>query len=108
VPTYSPLIKNYVSKGLKNISIVIIKMESVARKILKLNQDLIEESKQLRKEILTLNKEVRKLNKIVEKGYDSEEEIDPNFCDSCERLATRKHDGWDLCDKCYLKNKYDE
>lgn len=83
-------------------------MESVAEKILQLNKELIEESKQLRKEILTLDKEVQRLKKISEKGYDSDEEIDPNFCDSCPKLATRKHDGWDLCDKCYLKNKYDE
>jgi hypothetical protein len=29
-----------------------------------------------------------------------------NLCDMCSSVATRKHDGDDLCDKCYLREKY--
>jgi hypothetical protein len=44
----------------------------------------------------------------VEKDVDEKQDEDHELCDSCQEIATRKHDGWELCDKCYLRAKYDE
>jgi hypothetical protein len=53
-----------------------------------------------------LRNEIEKLKRRIENGYDSDDDI--NFCDSCQSPATRECDGWDLCDKCYLRHKYNE
>ena len=53
-----------------------------------------------------LREEIEKLKRRIENGYDSDDDI--NFCDSCQSPATREYDGWDLCDKCYLRGKYNE
>jgi hypothetical protein len=53
-----------------------------------------------------LRKEISKLKMRIKNGYDSNDEN--IFCDYCSTLATRKYDGDDLCDKCYLREKYKE
>ena len=46
------------------------------------------------------------LNGLVE--HQDTDQDDINVCDSCQAPATRRHDGWELCDKCYLRDKYKE
>lgn len=51
------------------------------------------------------------LSGLVEyqKDTDDADQDDITVCDSClETPATRPHDGWELCDKCYLRDKYQE
>ena len=72
-------------------------MEQLANKMMERINVLTAENSVLRKEIL-------KLKQRIENGYDSNDEN--IFCEMCSSLATRKYDGDDLCDKCYLREKY--
>jgi hypothetical protein len=79
-------------------------MEQLANEMMKRIHELTSENKALRMTNLDKDKEISKLKQRIENGYDSND--DNIFCDYCSTLATRKHDGDDLCDKCYLREKY--
>ena len=49
------------------------------------------------------NKKLKSKVKKINNDADDDNHID---CVSCYSVATRKHDGDDLCDKCYLREKY--
>ena len=74
-------------------------MDALANEMMERIRELTAENRELRIEIL-------KLKQRIENGYDSDD--DNIFCEYCESLATRKYDGDDLCDKCYLREKYNE
>ena len=48
----------------------------------------------------------KKLKSKVKKMNNDADDDNNISCDSCYSVATRKHDGDDLCDKCYLREKY--
>jgi len=82
-------------------------MEKLANEMMERIHELTAENKALRMKNIDKDKEIEKLKRRIENGYDSDDD-DINFCDSCQSPATRECDGWDLCDKCYLRHKYQE
>ena len=48
----------------------------------------------------------KKLKSKVKKMNNDADDDNSIFCDMCSSVATRKYDGDDLCDKCYLREKY--
>lgn len=90
----------------KVIDDLIERMGEIADKYKRLLFEKDSKIEELNDELRLTRSENVLLNGLVEHQYT--EDVEQNVCDSCQTLATKQHDGWELCDKCYLRDKYNE